>query len=323
METIIIEGITLSGKTYISHQLRDSISHLKVAVLDEKDTFLPFLHNTKAEVSKRFLLNTIRKLFTMEKEGYDVILIERFHLSHAVRLQQDIAFVREVEKELLPLSPKVVLLKYDIECVDERITHSFQERDAKWTNYIQDRIPDKNYSGYYARQLESFHSLLSQSFLPTLVLDTTHISDSHKSLVEQVKRSFLPYPVVAAGALIFDSDNRLFLMQSSGKYGEEWIVPGGKVGYHEKAVNALQREIVEETNLYLENIEFLSYRDYITSGKHFLFLEFKAFTTGSISVKINEEARTYGWFSKEDLEKLPIALPTRQLIDSYYGSRGV
>ena len=38
-------------------------------------------------------------------------------------------------------------------------------------------------------------------------------------------------------------------MQSSGKFGDEWIIPGGKVSFGEGMDAALRREIKDEANL--------------------------------------------------------------------------
>jgi hypothetical protein len=55
--------------------------------------------------------------------------------------------------------------------------------------------------------------------------------------------SALQYPTVIAGAAILDADRRLFLMRSSGKFGDQWIIPGGKVNFGETAAAAVVREV--------------------------------------------------------------------------------
>lgn len=123
------------------------------------------------------------------------------------------------------------------------------------------------------------------------------------------------FALPAVGALIFDFEKRLFLMQSSGKFGDEWIIPGGKVNFGETLEEALKREIREETGLILSQCSFLGVRDYIKPDKHFIFLEFAAKANNPDQVVLNEEATQHGWFNQSELSKLNIAAPTRALID--------
>lgn len=121
-------------------------------------------------------------------------------------------------------------------------------------------------------------------------------------------------PRAIVGALIFDKEERLFLMRSSGKYGSEWIIPGGKVDFGESTLEGLKREIKEETNLNISKIKFLGIRELIEPMRHFIFLEHSAFAEDTKNVIINSEATEFGWFKKDELKKLNIAKPTLELI---------
>jgi nucleoside triphosphatase len=123
-------------------------------------------------------------------------------------------------------------------------------------------------------------------------------------------------PKVAAGAII-KHQNKIFLMKSSGKFGFEWIIPGGKVNYQERVEDCLIREIKEETNMDIYNIKFLGYRDYIKKDKHFIFLEFLADTDEVSKITLNYEATEYRFFSQKDLEQIDVSKPTMDLINTY------
>jgi ADP-ribose pyrophosphatase YjhB (NUDIX family) len=123
------------------------------------------------------------------------------------------------------------------------------------------------------------------------------------------------FAVPVVGALIFNSKSELFLMQSSGKFGSEWIVPGGKVNFGETMENALRREIKEETNIELGKIQFLGVREMITEKKHFIFLEFARWRQNDEAVILNSEAVSYKWCQPDDLRKIQIAGPTQSLIE--------
>jgi len=124
------------------------------------------------------------------------------------------------------------------------------------------------------------------------------------------------FPRAVVGALVFNKDKeRLFLMRSSGKFGSQWIIPGGKVDFGESLEDALKRELLEETNLNLKDIEFKGVRELVESHRHFIFLEYTAIATNPDQVILNSEATEFGWFTKNDLLQLDIATPTRTLIE--------
>lgn len=60
-------------------------------------------------------------------------------------------------------------------------------------------------------------------------------------------------------------------------YEDVWAMPGGTVEFGEKVEAALRREIKEETNIDIDDIELVSYNDYFPDrGKHWLALNFTA-----------------------------------------------
>lgn len=125
------------------------------------------------------------------------------------------------------------------------------------------------------------------------------------------------YPIPIVGALIINEKNELFLMKSNGKFGEEWIVPGGKVEFGETLVNALRREIKEETNIDIISPRFLGIQEYIQNDKHYIFIQFLGYSINNNKIILNDEATDFNWFKKEQLETVPIAQPTLNLIRSY------
>lgn len=125
----------------------------------------------------------------------------------------------------------------------------------------------------------------------------------------------VPIPRAIVGALIFNQQQRVFLMRSSGKYGSQWIIPGGKVDFGESINDALKREILEETNLIIGSIKFCGIRELIEPSRHFIFLEHTAIAQNPDDVILNQESTEYGWFSREDISNLDVAKPTLELID--------
>lgn len=129
-----------------------------------------------------------------------------------------------------------------------------------------------------------------------------------------------PFAIPVVGALIFNQQKQIFLVQSSGKFGDSWIIPGGKVSAQETMAEGLKREIREETNLALEQIHFLGVREYIKPHVHFIFLEHCAVAIEPQHVQLNEEATQWGWFGLKDALALNLAAPTRLLIEERFAN---
>jgi len=128
------------------------------------------------------------------------------------------------------------------------------------------------------------------------------------------------YPELIVGALIFNPEDKIFLMKSH-KWRNKYIVPGGHVELGEKIEDALKREVKEETGLDVHNVEFISLQESIFDDKfwrkkHFIFLDF-ACKTNSKVVKLNDEGQEYVWVSLEEALRLVVGSYTRRMIEEY------
>lgn len=128
------------------------------------------------------------------------------------------------------------------------------------------------------------------------------------------------YPEPTVGALIFNPEGKIFLMKSH-KWRGKYVIPGGHIELGEKMETALKREVKEETNLDIHDIEFLLFQEFIY-GKtfwhkgHYIFFDYCC-RTESTDVKLNEEAEEYLWVSIKEALKLPVEHYTRVAIDRY------
>src|ERR1041384_1815399 len=85
-------------------------------------------------------------------------------------------------------------------------------------------------------------------------------------------------PIVTVGALIFDAATKVLMVRTH-KWSNLWGIPGGKIKWGEPSEEALRREIKEETNLEISNIEFALVQDCIDSKEfyreaHFVLLNY-------------------------------------------------
>jgi len=117
------------------------------------------------------------------------------------------------------------------------------------------------------------------------------------------------YPEPTVGALIFNSRDELLLIKSH-KWKNKYVVPGGHIELGERTEVALVREVKEETNLDIYDIQFLCYQDFIYDEafwkpRHFIFMDFTCRTEAS-DVKLNDEAQEYIWVTIEEAVRLPM-----------------
>jgi nucleoside triphosphatase len=128
------------------------------------------------------------------------------------------------------------------------------------------------------------------------------------------------YPEPTVGALIFNAEGKLFLMNSH-KWKGKWVVPGGHIELGERMEDALRREVKEETNLDIYDIEFICFQEFIYDERfwkpsHFIFFDY-ACRTDATEVKLNEEAQEYVWVNLDEALALPVEHYTAVAIRKY------
>ncbi|MBN2130567.1 MAG: NUDIX domain-containing protein [Sedimentisphaerales bacterium] len=128
------------------------------------------------------------------------------------------------------------------------------------------------------------------------------------------------YPEPTVGALIFNAEGKLFLMQSH-KWKGKYVLPGGHIELGESMLEALKREVKEETNLDIHDIEFVCFQEFVYDERfwqhrHFIFFDY-ACKTDSTDVKLNSEAEAYVWVTLEEAAELPVEHYTAIAIAEY------
>ncbi len=129
-----------------------------------------------------------------------------------------------------------------------------------------------------------------------------------------------PLPIVTVGALIFDSSGKVLVLRTH-KWSDLWGIPGGKIKWNEPSLDAVRREIKEETALDIEQIEFVLVQDCIGSKEfyrdaHFVLLNYTCRCVGAPQVQLNEEAREFRWVTPEEALVMPLNQPTRRLLSA-------
>jgi ADP-ribose pyrophosphatase YjhB (NUDIX family) len=128
-------------------------------------------------------------------------------------------------------------------------------------------------------------------------------------------------PIVTVGAAIFHPRTNDVLMFRTHKWSGLWGIPGGKVRYNESCLDALLRELKEETNLDVTGVEFVLVQDCISSKEfyrdaHFVLLNYRCIAREPLDVRLNDEAQEFRWVSLRDALKLDLNTPTRTLLEA-------
>jgi ADP-ribose pyrophosphatase YjhB (NUDIX family) len=126
-------------------------------------------------------------------------------------------------------------------------------------------------------------------------------------------------PVCTVGALIFNAAGQALMVRTQ-KWSGLWGIPGGKIKFGETSLEALRREIQEETNLEIEEIEFVLAQDCVRSREfyreaHFVLLNYTCRVAGRCEVRLNEEAQEFRWVPPEEALEMELNQPTRILLN--------
>lgn len=128
------------------------------------------------------------------------------------------------------------------------------------------------------------------------------------------------YPEVVCGALIVSSEGKVLLMKSH-KWKDMYVVPGGHIEAGEKIEDAIKREVKEETNLDVFDIEFIIHQEYVFGEtyhkkKHFIFLNY-ACKTENTDIKLNNEAQEFVWVTPNEALIMNVEPYSKNLIQKY------
>lgn len=136
-----------------------------------------------------------------------------------------------------------------------------------------------------------------------------------------LEESHPQYPEPVVGPLIYNDQGEIFLIQNP-KSGDFWTIPGGHIEWGEKMEETLIREVKEETNLDIDQIEFISAAEGIKlksflKDKHFIFLNFLAHWSGG-EPKLSVEMTEYVWVNPNKAkEEMKLAPSIIDMIDKF------
>lgn len=126
-----------------------------------------------------------------------------------------------------------------------------------------------------------------------------------------------PKPELAVSAAIFRDGKVLVVRRAGAPAKGLWTLPGGRVEVGETLVEAIRREVTEETTLTIDVLGLAGYREIILPealsdrGRHFVILPFAArWIAGEIV--LNDELSDSRWLAVDAVAALPT---TEGLVD--------
>lgn len=123
------------------------------------------------------------------------------------------------------------------------------------------------------------------------------------------------YPVPAVGVFIFHESGIYLIKKGRGIFESQWCTPGGKIEYGENIIDTVHREVLEETNLEIENIKFITYEQAIeydrnsNISRHFVFFNFQATVKSGVPIAA-DDATEIRLFPLNEIQNIDISAPT-------------
>ena len=103
---------------------------------------------------------------------------------------------------------------------------------------------------------------------------------------------------VTAGAMIFDDEGRILLLEHVFRPDSGWGIPGGFLGRHEQPEEGLRRELREEIGIEVEDVSFLFIRTLKRPGQVEIYFRARSIGTPKPS---SFEIKKAEWFAVDAL----------------------
>ncbi|MDP6647881.1 MAG: NUDIX hydrolase [Candidatus Woesearchaeota archaeon] len=125
-------------------------------------------------------------------------------------------------------------------------------------------------------------------------------------------------PKTTVGCII-EKDNKILLaLRNHEPFKDYWCLPGGHIEFNEKAIDAVKREVKEETGLDI-NPKFFCYDDEIFKSIkwHAVVIIFTSKPIGKIK-RQKKEIKDIKQFDKKGLVELPMAFNHKRILKDYF-----
>jgi len=164
---VIFEGIASSGKTTLERLFVERVPGS--VIIHEDETLAPLFDNRDVEIARQHLLGFFDRF---SRETAPVLVIDRFHFSHAFRTHSALDNFQDIEERLLEeYCPIVFLLYMDEAAIAERIRKTTELRGDAWAKGKKGSLDER--VAYYTDQQRMVMKFAEHSVLPIVRIDTT------------------------------------------------------------------------------------------------------------------------------------------------------
>lgn len=111
---------------------------------------------------------------------------------------------------------------------------------------------------------------------------------------------------VAVGAIVRRADELLLVKRGREPAVGEWSVPGGRVEPGEMLMEAVTRELHEETGLHGVCGRLVGWVERIGEDRHFVILDFEATVTGDLDPRPGSDASEARWWPVSEVARLQL-----------------
>lgn len=154
------------------------------------------------------------------------------------------------------------------------------------------------------------------------MIELKNMSVNNINGAEDINNKFPRGVEVVVSATIENKDGKILLVKSS-KWFNKLTMPGGHIEPGEKMIEALKREIKEETGLDVESKEILSFGELINSKDfhrpmHCIYFDFLCELKNGDEITLdNDELNDYVWVTPEEGLKMDLAESFGKTIKKY------
>ena len=134
------------------------------------------------------------------------------------------------------------------------------------------------------------------------------------------KSEDMEVPEILVGVIIYDHDGKILLFRSH-KWGNKYVVCGGKLELGERLEECVKREVKEETSLEIDDIELVVVLESLFSlefykKKHMVFLDYCCRKTGG-EMNLNDELDSFVWVVPDKALEMDLNFSTREFVKRY------
>lgn len=124
---------------------------------------------------------------------------------------------------------------------------------------------------------------------------------------------------VGVGVLVVKGDRLLLGKRRGAHMPGFYAAPGGHLEFGESFAQCAAREVLEETGLVLDTIEFLTVGNYMFGDRHYVDVDMIArIHKGEPRVMEPDKVESWGWYRIDNLPS-PLFIVTRRMIEAHAG----